>query len=158
VLLERSNGLSASSAVSVGVTRTGALSQWKGLAYSFTAFGAVEAAFLASRGITGPSEVFEGNKGFMESIAGQFEIDWEREDLERVRRTFLKRYNAEIHSQSALEALLELREAHALDPATVERVELDTFQVAYDIIGEPCVVWSNPRARTGASSESRHCT
>jgi 2-methylcitrate dehydratase len=71
----------------------------------------------------------------MESIAGQFEIHWEREDLERVRRTFLKRYNAEIHSQSALEALLELREAHALDPATVERVELDTFQVAYDIIG-----------------------
>src|SRR5436189_1803675 len=78
------------------VTRTGALSQWKGLAYPFTAFGAVEAAFLASRGITGPAEVFEGNKGFMESIAGQFEIHWEREDLERVRRTFLKRYNAEI--------------------------------------------------------------
>src|SRR5439155_2515743 len=117
------------------VTRTGALSQWKGLAYPFTAFGAVEAAFLASRGITGPAEVFEGNKGFMESIAGQFEIHWEREDLERVRRTFLKRYNAEIHSQSALEALLELREAHVLDPAKVERVELDTLQVAYDIIG-----------------------
>jgi 2-methylcitrate dehydratase len=117
------------------VTRTGALSQWKGLAYPFTAFGAIEAAFLASRGITGPAEVFEGNKGFMDSIAGPFEIDWEREDLERVRRTFLKRYNAEIHSQSALEALLELREAHALDPATLERVELDTFQVAYDIIG-----------------------
>jgi 2-methylcitrate dehydratase len=117
------------------VTRTGALSQWKGLAYPFTAFGAVEAAFLAARGITGPAEVFEGNKGFMDSIAGRFELDWEHEDLERVRRTFLKRYNAEIHSQSALEALLELREAHGLDPAEVERIELDTFQVAYDIIG-----------------------
>ena len=117
------------------VTRTGALSQWKGLAYPFTAFGAVEAAFLAARGITGPPEVFEGNKGFMDSIAGRFEIDWAHEDLERVRRTFLKRYNAEIHSQSALEALLELREAHLIDPAAVERVELETFQVAYDIIG-----------------------
>ena len=117
------------------VTRTGVLSQWKGLAYPFTAFGAVEAVFLAARGITGPPEVFEGNKGFMDSIAGRFEIDWEREDLERVRRTFLKRYNAEIHSQSALEAILELREAHALDPSQVELIELDTFQVAYDIIG-----------------------
>ena len=117
------------------VTRTGALSEWKGLAYPFTAFGALEATFLAAGGISGPAEVFEGNKGFMDSIAGPFEIDWEREDLERVRRTFLKRYNAEIHSQSALEALLELREAHALNPARVERVELDTFQVAYDIIG-----------------------
>jgi 2-methylcitrate dehydratase len=117
------------------VTRTGALSQWKGLAYPFTAFASVEAAFLAARGITGPAEVFEGNKGFMDSIAGGFEIDWEREDLERVRRTFLKRFNAEIHSQSALEALLELREAYRLDPADVERIELETFQVAYDIIG-----------------------
>jgi 2-methylcitrate dehydratase len=117
------------------VTRTGALSQWKGLAYPFTAFGAVEAAFLAARGITGPAEVFEGNKGFMDSIAGRFEIDWEREDLERVRDTFLKRYNAEIHSQSALEALLELRESHAVDPTAVVRIELETFQVAYDIIG-----------------------
>jgi 2-methylcitrate dehydratase len=117
------------------VTRTGVLSQWKGLAYPFAAFGAVEAAYLAARGVTGPPEVFEGNKGFMDTIAGRFEIDWEREDIERVRLTFLKRYNAEIHSQSALEALLDLRDAHNVDPASVERVELETFQVAYDIIG-----------------------
>jgi 2-methylcitrate dehydratase len=117
------------------VTRTGALSQWKGLAYPFTASGAIEASFLAARRITGPREVFEGNKGFMDSIAGRFEIDWEREDLERVRRTFLKRYNAEIHSQSALEAIVELREKHSIDPMAVKRIELDTFQVAYDIIG-----------------------
>jgi 2-methylcitrate dehydratase len=117
------------------VTRTGELSQWKGIAYPFTAFGAVEAAFLAARGITGPTGVFEGNKGFMESIAGCFQLEWGNEDLERVRRTFLKRYNAEIHSQSALEALLELREAYALHAAAVERIELETFQVAYDIIG-----------------------
>ena len=117
------------------VTRTGELSQWKGLAYPFTSFGAVEAVFLAARGISGPAEVFEGNKGFMDSIAGPFEIEWEDEDLERVRRTFLKRYNAEIHSQSALEALLELREEHLIDPSAVDRIELETFQVAYDIIG-----------------------
>jgi 2-methylcitrate dehydratase len=117
------------------VTRTGALSQWKGLAYPFAGSGALEAALLAARGITGPAEVFEGNKGFGETIAGRFEIDWEREDLERVRRTFLKRFNAEIHSQSAIEALLELRATHAVDPQRVERVELETFQVAYDIIG-----------------------
>lgn len=117
------------------VTRTGALSQWKGLAYPFVAFGAVEAALLAARGITGPAEVFEGNKGFMDAVAGPFELDWEHEDLERVRRTFLKQYNAEIHSQSALEGLLELRAAHRVDPERVERIELETFQVAYDIIG-----------------------
>ncbi|HET6867196.1 MAG TPA: MmgE/PrpD family protein [Solirubrobacteraceae bacterium] len=117
------------------VTRTGALSQWKGLAYPATSFGATHAAFLAMRGITGPREVFEGNKGFYEAIAGRFELDWAAEDLESVRRTILKKFNAEIHSQSAIEALLELRSEHRLTADEVERIELDTFQVAYDIIG-----------------------
>jgi 2-methylcitrate dehydratase len=117
------------------VTRTGELSHWKGLAYPAAAFAATHAAFLAMRGVTGPREVFEGNKGFIESIAGPFEIDWSREDLESVRRTILKRYNAEIHSQSAIEALLELRAEHGLTGAEVQRIELDTFQVAFDIIG-----------------------
>src|SRR5512135_1736657 len=66
------------------VTRTGALSNWKGLAYPNTAFGATHVAFLAMRGITGPLEVFEGNKGFKEAITGNFEIDWSQENLEKV--------------------------------------------------------------------------
>ena len=117
------------------VTRTGELSNWKGLAYPAMAFGATDAAFLAARGIPGPREVFEGNKGFMDAIAGRFEIDWGREDLEAVTRTILKRFNAEIHSQSAIEALLELRAEHGIGPDDVERVELDVFDVAYNIIG-----------------------
>jgi 2-methylcitrate dehydratase len=117
------------------VTRTGALSHWKGLAYPNTTFSATHAAFLAMRGITGPPEVFEGNKGFMEAIAGPFEIDWENEDLEAVRRTIVKKYNAEIHSQSALEGILELREEYHVRPEEVEHVELGTFDVAFNIIG-----------------------
>jgi 2-methylcitrate dehydratase len=117
------------------VTRTGDLSHWKGLAYPATGFGALNAAFLAMRGVTGPRQVFEGNKGFIEAISGPFEIDWSREGLESVLRTILKRFNAEIHSQSAIEALLELRREYRLCGADVERIELETFQVAFDIIG-----------------------
>lgn len=117
------------------VTRTGLLSHWKGLAYPNTAFGATHAAFMAMRGITGPLEVFEGNKGFMESIAGRFEIDWQREDLERVTRTIIKKYNAEIHSQSAIEGILELKQEDPFSPADVERIEIEIFDVAHKIIG-----------------------
>jgi 2-methylcitrate dehydratase len=117
------------------VTRTGKLSNWKGLAYANTALGVVHATFLARCGITGPLEVFEGNKGFQQAIAGPFVIHWEREDLNAVRRTILKKYNAEIHSQSAVEALLELRNSHGLTAATVERIEVEIFDVAYHIIG-----------------------
>jgi|SRR5579875_75350 2-methylcitrate dehydratase len=117
------------------VTRTGALSHWKGLAYPNTAFACTHATFLALRGITGPREVFEGNKGFMETISGRFEIDWSRENLEAVTQTILKKYNAEIHSQSAIEGILELKNAHRFTADQVARVEIEIFNVAYHIIG-----------------------
>jgi 2-methylcitrate dehydratase len=117
------------------VTRTGALSNWKGLAYPNTAFGSTHATFLAMRGITGPLEVFEGKKGFMDSIAGRFDIDWSRENLERVTRTVVKKHNAEIHSQSAIEAALDLRKQHGITGLDVAEVTLDIFDVAFHIIG-----------------------
>lgn len=117
------------------VTRTGSLSNWKGLAYPDTAFGATHAAFLAMRGITGPLEVFEGNKGLMDAITGPFSLNWSQENLEIVRRTSVKKYNAEFHSQSALEGVLALRESHHVRPEEIESVKIDIFDVAYHIIG-----------------------
>jgi len=117
------------------VTRTGTLSHWKGLAAPFAASAATAAALLAQRGITGPAELFEGNKGFEQSIAGPFAIDWSREGLDRVERTIIKRHNAEIHSQTAIEAALVLQHAHGFDASDVEKVEVDVFDVAHRIIG-----------------------
>jgi 2-methylcitrate dehydratase len=117
------------------VTRTGALSHWKGLAYPNTVFGCTHATFLAMRGITGPAEVFEGHKGFMETVSGRFQIDWSGENLERVTQTVLKKYNAEIHAQSAIEGILELKQAHRFTADRVAHVEIDIFDVAYHIIG-----------------------
>ena len=117
------------------VTRTGALSNWKGLAYPNTAFGALHATFLAMRGITGPGEVFEGNKGFMDTIAGPFELDWSKEDLERITQTIVKKYNAEIHSQSTIEGVLELKQENQFTGADIHRIDIDIFDVAYNIIG-----------------------
>lgn len=117
------------------VARTGNLSNWKGLAFPSTAWTSLHSAFLARQGITGPEAVFEGNKGFMETIAGDFRMDWEKEDLEQVTRTIIKKFNAEIHSQSALEGLQELMKANDFKAEDIESIELNTFDVAYNIIG-----------------------
>jgi 2-methylcitrate dehydratase len=117
------------------VTRTGRLSHWKGLAYPNTAFCATHAAFLARRGITGPLEVFEGNKGFKEAISGPFTLDWQHENLEIVERTILKQFNSEIHSQTCLECALELRGGTIFRVEDIARIELDVFDVAFNIIG-----------------------
>jgi 2-methylcitrate dehydratase len=97
--------------------------------------GAVSAVFMAAKGITGPLEVFEGNKGFMESIAGKFEIDWRRENLEAVTRTIVKKYNAEVHSQSSIECILALQAEAGFKVEDIESIDLRIFDVAYNIIG-----------------------
>lgn len=117
------------------VTRTGELSNWKGLAYPNMAACCTNATFLAKRGITGPLEVMEGEKGFMDAIAGMFQIDWSCEDLERVRNTILKRHNAEIHSQTAVEAALSLKASHPFNVKQIEHIDVEIFDVAYHIIG-----------------------
>jgi 2-methylcitrate dehydratase len=117
------------------VTRTGKLSHWKGLAYPNTAACCTFATFLARAGITGPLEVFEGDKGFMDAIAGVFRIDWGQEDLGRVMTTILKRHNAEIHSQTAIECALQLKAEEKFDVSEIEHIDIETFDVAYHIIG-----------------------
>jgi len=117
------------------VTRTGALSNWKGLAYPNTAFGALHATFLAMRGITGPGEVFEGSKGFMDAISGYFELDWSKENLEHITQTIVKKHNAEIHSQSTVEGVLELKQEYQFTGADIQRINIEIFDVAHNIIG-----------------------
>ncbi|MGH8160752.1 MAG: MmgE/PrpD family protein [Gammaproteobacteria bacterium] len=117
------------------VTRTGDLSNWKGLAYPNVGKEGVFAALLARAGITGPAQVFEGNKGFKETIAGDFSIDWSRENLESVLATIVKKHNAEIHSQSTLDAAVSIRNETDFSVERVRSVHVKTFQVAYDIIG-----------------------
>lgn len=117
------------------IVRASPMSHWKGLASSATALAAVHATFLAARGVTGPLAVLEGAHGYMDALGVQFEVDWDAEDLELVTRTEVKRYNAEMHSQSAIEGLLELREREAIAPEAVEQIEAEIFLTAYDIIG-----------------------
>jgi 2-methylcitrate dehydratase len=127
--------MSGASLSALRVTRTGALSHWKGFAAPFTASAALDATLLAREGVTGPLGIFEGNKGLMDSITGYFTIHWEHEDLERITATILKRFNAEIHSQTAIQAALDLRGAHQLRARDIATVEVDVFDVAYHIIG-----------------------
>ena len=47
----------------------------------------------------------------------------------------IKRHNAEIHAQTAIDATLDLKRQHRFSAAEVERIDVETFDVAYRIIG-----------------------
>ncbi len=117
------------------VARTGRLSHWEALAHANVAGAAMRTTLLAGRGITGPTEVFEGDKGFMDAVAGYFALDWDTENLERVTLTVLKKHDAAIHSQSAIEAVLALRAREHVPADAIARVEVGIFDAAYRAIG-----------------------
>src|SRR5687768_325482 len=71
----------------------------------------------------------------MDAISGDFELDWSKENLERITQTIVKRYNAEIHSQSTIEGVLELKQEYQFTGADIQRIDVEIFDVAYNIIG-----------------------
>ncbi len=117
------------------VTRTGNISHWKGFAYAHGALSALHSTFLAMRVVTGPLTVFEGIHGLMQAVSGPFAIDWGRENLEKVLSVCVKKYNAGVHSQTAIEAALELREEGGFSAGEIERVEVELYERAYNIMG-----------------------
>ena len=52
-----------------------------------------------------------------------------------MRLTILKKHNAEIHAQSAIDATLDIRGRPGFSAQAVRAISLNTFEVAYQIIG-----------------------
>jgi 2-methylcitrate dehydratase len=109
--------------------------EWKGFISSMDAAECVATVLLAKQDMTGPIALFEGPKGFSEVFDMKLDYDWSKENFDLISRCVLKRYNAEVHAQSALEAALELKNRHNISPAEIEKISVTTFLTAYHIIG-----------------------
>jgi len=127
--------MAAVSDASFAVVRAKPLSQWKGLASAQSALGAMNTLFLARRGVQGPLRVIEGPNGIDNLLHMRVRIDWEKEGYEGVLESTIKKYNAMIHTQSAVHCMVELARRNKLDPAKVISIETEVFQLAYDFAG-----------------------
>jgi 2-methylcitrate dehydratase len=85
--------------------------------------------------VTDTSEAIGSGRDWLESPVSGLDIDWGKESLDAVCRTAMKKFKAESHAQSALEAILYLRERHPVPHHWIERIELDTFDVAHNLLG-----------------------
>jgi 2-methylcitrate dehydratase len=134
--------------VPVRQTRVGQLSMWKGCATAAAARNGVFAALLASRGMTGPSEPFEGTAGIWEQVTGPFQVEIPvRPGGFAVSEIATKTRPAEYHAQGPLDLMMELR--RRVDAAEVERIEVETYWLAWDEIGSQPEKW-DPRTRETA--------
>src|SRR5271163_2488209 len=127
--------MAASSDASFAVIRAKPLSQWKGLASAQSALGAMNTLFLARRGVEGPLQVIEGANGIDNLLHMQIRIDWDIQGYEGVLESTIKKYNAMIHTQSAVHCMVELARQNKLDPTKVIAIEADVTRMTYDFAG-----------------------
>src|SRR5271170_6840768 len=135
--------MAASSDASFAVIRAKPLSQWKGLASAQSALGAMNTLFIARRGVQGPLRVVEGPNGIDNLLHMRVQIDWDKQGYEGVVESTIKKYNAMIHTQSAVHCMVELARqntprldvAAGFDPGTIVSIEAEVPQITYDFTG-----------------------
>jgi 2-methylcitrate dehydratase len=127
--------MAAVSDASFAVVRAKPLSQWKGLASAQSALGSMNALFLARRGVEGPLRVIEGPLGIDHLLGMKIQIDWDKQGYEGVVESTIKKYNAMIHTQSAVHCMIELVNQHEIDNDKVASIEAEVFQLCYDFAG-----------------------
>jgi 2-methylcitrate dehydratase len=149
-------------------TRVGDLSMWKACAFANAARNGVFAALLAQRGMTGPSPIFEGEKGFMKLVSGPLELPLFGGEKGpsapipfKILDTYIKRYPVEYHAQTAVEAALAIREEmlHGEGGAAlagITDVEVGSYDVAIEIIGRDPEKW-HPQTRETADHSFPYC-
>ena len=127
--------MAAVSDASFAVVRAKPLSQWKGLASAQSALEAMNTLFLARRGVEGPLQVIEGANGIDNLLHMQVRIDWDKVGYEGVLESTIKKYNAMIHTQSAVHCMVELVKQNKVDPTKVVSIEAEVTRITYDFAG-----------------------
>jgi len=144
-------------------TRSGELSMWKGCAFANAARNGVFAATLAAEGMTGPAPIFEGDLGFFKLVAKEaftpapFGAEPGNADGFMINKTYIKYWPAEYHSQSAIDAAIQLRAELNGDVSKVASIDIHTFEASYNIIGKYPEAWA-PRTRETADHSLPYCT
>jgi len=154
--LEHALGLAGVCNITTRQTRTGQISDWKACAFANAARNGVFAADLARRGLTGPNEIFEGPKGLMHQlgIGGAAEVVLGKDGDFMIDKTYIKFWPAEYHSQSAIDACLQLRPQ--LEGKAIDKIHIGSFEAAVSIIGsEPEKL--RPTSRETADHSMFYC-
>ena len=159
--------LSGVANISLRQTRVGYMSMWKACAFANASRNAVFATLLAKQGMTGPSPIFEGEKGFVKLVSGPLDLPLlagEQRDSGpsfKIMDTYIKHYPVEYHAQTAVEAALALRDEMVRTEgpgvlAEISRIVVDSYDVAIEIIGRDPEKWL-PRTRETADHSFPYC-
>jgi 2-methylcitrate dehydratase len=143
--------LAVNSGISLGQSRVGSLSMWKGCSEANASRNGLFAALLARRGMTGPEEAFEGSKGYFKIVIGTAELPSFGVDgqIFKVQETAFKYYPSDYEAQCAANPAVELHYALGAQVEEIEMVIVDTYDFAMEISADTRDKW-HPKTRETA--------
>ena len=153
--LEQAVNIALNDHISLGQTRTQALSDWKGIADAEAGRNAIFAAMLARGGLTGPAPIFEGRLGFSQLVAGPADVDvgsFGRRGIPfLIHQCGLKSYAAHISAQTTVPAAVDLaKEIGNLD--RIAAIEIGTTLRGYQMAGSEPEKWAPDSKETADHS------
>ena len=133
------------------VTRTGELSMWKGCATASATRAAIFAAQLASDGMTGPGEPFDGPSGLCQlALGGQSitpNVMGSQNEPFRIINTTVKNYPSQIHTQAPIGLALELQPK--MNIADIKSITIHSYNNAVSSPSDAPEKWA-PKTRESA--------
>ena len=142
--------LAVTSNITLGQTRVGELSMWKGCAMANASRNAVFAALLAKEGMTGPSPVFEGRYGLLKAVTGPFQLEEFGGNGRpfRIMDVMIKLYPCGQFSQTAIDAAIKLRPKIS-SVKEISEVNIGTFASGKNVMAGDTEKW-HPKTRESA--------
>lgn len=137
----------------------GEVTEWKGIAYGNAARNAVFAAEMAQAGIHGPKPIFEGKFGFFNQVSGEFTLDTSTFGGNggefKVHDILQKKYPICAHAIPSADCAMELISTHDVDWRDIERIEIQSYADAIDILADD-EKW-DPQTRETADHSMPYC-
>jgi len=134
-------GISGSSHFALGGVVAGHLTNMKNAADPFAVEAGVRAALLASKGYTGPVEVFEGKEGLFEVLD---KVKWDKDILTKglgenflINQCGYKAFPTEALTHQPVTAALEVMQENSIDPKEIKEVLVETTTRGADILSDP---------------------
>ncbi len=118
----------------------------------------IQAARLAALGATGPSHVFEEN-GFFQAYGGEYYPEKLTTDFGgklKIAETGIKPFATCRYNQTPIDALLELRAEHRLNPDDVQRVDIEIASTGLPLVAIPAETKREPRTTEEAQFSIYH--
>ncbi len=152
-------GISGSSHFTLGGVVAGHLTNMKNAADPLAVEAGVRAALLASKGFTGPAEVFEGKEGLFKVLD---KVKWDKDILTKglgenflINQCGYKAFPTEALTHQPITAALEVMQENNLDSHQIEKVLVETTTRGADILSD--LIKYKPTTKETADHSLPYC-